>query len=484
MSYSIDKSNLLVYNENKFSEKQFIINEVNMFIGRKEELKIIKELEKSSNNSLLLYGKRKVGKTTLLNTALQDCLNPVIYYECIKSTIKDNINNFVEVLLKEKVIPVKLVFNSFQDVFAYLNTLPVKLNIIIDEYPYLKKFEASETVDSIFQNVIDNHLKNISLFISGSHVGMMKDLLEEKNALYGRFSAIIKLKELNYVEASMFYSNKTVYDKVGFYAVFGGSPFVNKCLNPEKTLKENIINTILNPTSAVSNYAENLLMSDLSSSINAERILLAVSNGKKKHKEIESNLDMEKNGRLSKNLKTMIEMDLLTKRFPINAKDDNKKSYYEVTDNLLRFYYTYVYKNKSALEVLGVDNFYKEYIESSITTFISYRFEEICRTYFSLLAKSKKMDDVLDIGTYYYDDAEKKENGEFDIAIKSKDGYRIFEAKFYRKEMSEKEMIEEEKQVQRIKGLKVNKLGFITVSGVENKLERFDYIDGEELYCT
>lgn len=120
------------------------------------------------------------------------------------------------------------------------------LNIIIDEYPYLKVFEKSETIDSIFQNIIDNCIANISLFISGSHIGMMKNMLEEKNALYGRFYDIIKLNELNYKETETFYSNLKAYDKIALYSIFGGSPFVNNCINPNKTLKENILNTILN----------------------------------------------------------------------------------------------------------------------------------------------------------------------------------------------------------------------------------------------
>lgn len=453
-----------------------------MFVGRKEEINIIRDIASKSNVSLLLYGKRKVGKTTLLNKAMESSENLTVYYECIKSTMKDNIDGFVDALFKKKVLPVKLIFNTLQDVFAYLNTLPIKLNVIIDEYPYLKKFEKSETVDSIFQNVIDNYLKNICLFISGSHIGMMKDLLEERSALYGRFNVIIKLKELNYVESAEFYPEKSIYDKVGTFAIFGGSPFVNGCLDPRKSLRENVINTILNPYSAVSNYAENLLMSDLSGSINAERILFFVANGKKKYKDIECGLEMDSNGLLSKHLKTMVDMDLLSKVYPINAVGDKKKVCYEINDNLLRFYYAYVYKNKSALQVLGAENFYDEYIAPSIITFISHRFEEIVRTYFSLLVKNNKIKGISDIGTYYYDDSARKKNGEFDIVLKTKVGYNVYEAKYYKNKLSEKEMSEEEEQVKDIQGISINKIGFITVSGVENKLGRFEYVDGCDLY--
>lgn len=146
-----------------------------------------------------------------------------------------------------RFIPVPLTFNTLQDVFTYLNALPQKLVVVIDEYPYLKAMNDSATVDSIFQSIIDNRLSNIELILSGSHIGMMKDILQEKNALYGRFAVTIKLNELNYLDAAKFYHDKTPYDKVAHYAVFGGSPFVNQTLNPSATIRENIISTILNP---------------------------------------------------------------------------------------------------------------------------------------------------------------------------------------------------------------------------------------------
>lgn len=373
-------------------------------------------------------------------------------------------------------------FASFQEVFQYLNTLEKTLNIIIDEYPYLKQFNKGETVDSIFQTIIDNNITNIRLFISGSHVGMMKDLLEEKNALYGRFSLNIKLKELNYRETAVFYSDKTVYEKIAFYSVFGGSPFVNEQLDSKSDLRQNILKTVLNPLNAVYSYAENLLVSDLAGSVNAERILNVIANGKKKYGEIESKLGLTNNGLLSKQLKTLLDMDMVSKVYPINKEDDNKKVSYEMTDNLLRFWYTYVYKNKSALQMLGAEAFYDNYIEPSITTFISHRFEEIARTFFSLQVKEGKRKGIFRIGTYYYDDSATKTNGEFDVVLQRKDNYDVYEVKYYSKPLSLKEMQAEEEQIMNIKGLAVGNIGFISVRGFEEVSSEYDCISGEELY--
>lgn len=430
----------------------------------------------------MIYGKRKVGKTTLIKKVLENSSDKMVYYECLKAPMQENIDGFVNMLVREKILPVQLTFGSFTDVFAYLNTLDATFNVVIDEYPYLKEFTNAGTVDSIFQSVIDNHLGNIRLFLSGSHIGMMRDLLEEKNALYGRFTVTLCLKELDYLTASEFYKSKSVYEKIAMYAVFGGSPYVNGALDENKTLKENIIETILNPTNYIYSYAEHLLISDYTKSMNAERIFYAISNGHKKYGEIENRLGLKTNGNLAKQLTSLEEMEIVAKVYPINKPNDNKKASYEVRDNLLRFYYTFVYKNKSALQMLGAEAFYEEYVETAITTFISHRFEEIARTYFSLLIKERKLRGISNIGTFYYDDSITKTNGEFDVVLERKGIYDIYEIKYYSSPLRLKEMLKEAEQVNSIKGLQIGKIGFIATAGYEKTPDEFDCISAEALY--
>ncbi len=458
-----------------------------MFVARDKELTLINEILAKPSGSALIYGKRKVGKTTLITEALKSSKDKTIYYECIKSSIEDNIECFVDVLVREKVLAVPLSFRTFSDVFSYLNVLPQTFNIIIDEYPYLKMFSNPETVDSMFQKIIDNNLSNIRLFVSGSHIGMMKDLLEEKNALYGRFSLTIHLKELNYKDAAAFYPEKSVYDKVGFYSVFGGSPYINKFIEPTKTLKENIIATILKDTHPVYQYAEHLLITDFTNAVNAERIFYAISNGKKKYGEIENKLKMKNNGLLSKQLAALTGMEIISKTYPINKPDDNKKISYEINDNLLRFYYAFIYKNKSALQVLGAEAFYKEYIEEPLKQFISFRFEEICRSYFSLSIIKGNITGVTNIGAFYYDDSVTKTSGEFDVVLQRKGtetdfAYDVYEVKYYASPLSHNEMYKEAEKIKNLKGLTVGKIGFIAMSGYENKDTQFHCISGEDLY--
>lgn len=120
-----------------------------MFIGSNEELKLIHSLLEKTSASIMIYGK-KVGKTTLIKKGLENSTDKTIYFECLKAPLEDNIESFVNILVKENVLPVKLNFTSFGDIFSYLNNFPKTFNIVIDEYPYLKAFTKSETIDSTF----------------------------------------------------------------------------------------------------------------------------------------------------------------------------------------------------------------------------------------------------------------------------------------------------------------------------------------------
>lgn len=452
-----------------------------MFIGREKELTLLQQ--DYIGKAVMVYGKRRVGKTTLIQKALENCQHQTVYYECSKGAMQDNIDGLVRELARVKMLPVPLNFSTLQDVFIYLNALPKKIVVVIDEYPYLKKATDSATVDSIFQNIIDNRLSNIELVLSGSHIGIMKDLLQERNALYGRFAVTIKLNELNYLDAARFYPDRTPYDKVAHYAVFGGSPFVNQALNPADTLRENVISTILNPVSAVYLYASQLLLSDYSVKINAERIFSVIGNGKKRYTEIEDKLDVKKTGNLSKQIKSLTELEIVSRNSPINKIGDNKKATFEINDNLLRFYFTFIYKNASALQVLGAEAFYDEYVAPTLTDFISRRFEGICRDYFSLQVRSGKLKGVRNIGSYYYDDPVHRKNGEFDVALELADGYAIYDAKYYAQPMTLDEIRREAQQVANIKELAVKQLGFIAINGFVEQEKPYTYLDGNDIFA-
>ena len=453
-----------------------------MFYGRKKEINLIKSVFNENNKAILIYGKRRVGKTTLIKESIKEY--DYIYFECLEDTIEKNIESFKETMTKQGVIvPSYVTFNDFIDVFSFLDSLNQKYVVVIDEYPYLKSLNNPSYIDSMFQNVIDNHIKNLNIIISGSSMKIMNGILKEGNALFGRFKETLLIEEFNYLEASTYYyNNLTPYDKVAFYSVFGGSPYINESINPKISLKDNIINTFLKNSNNVYNYADNLLLSDSSNKIQAKRIISTLGNSKKKYSELESLLDKEKTGKINVSLKSLIELKLVSKIFPINKPNDSKKSFYEIKDNAIRFFYTYVYNYKSNLEILGPNVFYDEFIKDSINTYVSHRFEDICKSYFSIQVKNGNLKGIRNIGTYYYDDSVSKQNGEFDVALDAKDGFNIYEVKYLKKPFDIASLNKEVNQIQNIKGIKINKIGFISINGFDFNLDGYELLDGNKIF--
>ena len=452
-----------------------------MFVGREQELALLQQ--EHIGKTLMVYGKKRVRKTTLILKALEQCPYQTVYFECLKGTMQDNIDGLVQELVRVKVLPVPLAFSSLQDVFAYLNTMTQKMVVVVDEYTHLYAMNDSGVVDSVFQSIIDNRLSNIELILSGSHIGMMKDLLQEKNPLYGRFAASIKLEELNYLDAAKFYPDKSAYDKVAHYAVFGGSPFINQALNPVATLRENIIDTVLNPMSSVYLYASQLVFADNALNVNAERIFFALGNDRKRYTEIEDALGVKKTGNLAKQIKTLTDHEILSRSIPINKPNDNKKATYELNDNLLRFYYAFVYKNSSALQVLGAEAFYDEFIAPVLTDFITLRFGGICRDYFSLQVRSGRMNGVRNIGSYYLDTAVRCENKEFPIAVELADCYAVYLAKCSTQPMTLDEIHSEAQRMEGVNDPGIKQLGFISINGFVEQEKPYIYLDDNDIFA-
>lgn len=223
-------------------------------------------------------------------------------------------------------------------------------------------------------------------------------------------------------------------------------------------------------------------MTDFTNAVNAERILAVLGNGKKKYSELERALQANSTGSLAKQLKSLQATELISQLFPINKPEDSKKKYYEINDNLLRFWFTYIYHNKSALQMVGPKAFFDQHVAPTLLTeYVPHRFEELCRSFFSRLARNGQLPGITNIGTYYYDDSVKHQNGEFNVALEFGNKYQIYEAKYYRKPIALSEIHHEIVQVQAIESLNIVQAGFIAVNGFEKKDERYSYYNGEDL---
>ncbi|MBO5057156.1 MAG: AAA family ATPase [Lachnospiraceae bacterium] len=438
------------------------------FIGRKEELKKLDKVINSDEMKFtLIYGRRRVGKSELVSQALSKSEVKKLYYECKQVAQESNVSGLSEIVSETMGLP-KLGFTDIESLLNYIFELSTKekMVLVLDEYPYLR--ESVKGMDSILQAVVDKYRRDskLTLIILGSYVEVMRSLLEHENPLYGRVDLTINLKQMDYYESSFFYPDYSAEDKVRIYSVFGGIPYYNRLIDDSKSVKENILSLIASPGARLENEVSMYLNAELSKIVNANEVFEALSRGFSKYSDILSQSHVSSGPTLADVLAKLISMEVVVKTAPINDSANKKKIAYYICDNLSLFYYRYIFKYSSQMQIMNSDVFYKKYIEKDFEEYyVPHIFENICRQYLIRKNKAGEIEPVIEnIGKYYYDNPEKRTNGEFDIVTEDETGYVFYEVKFRKKPVSD-EMIDEEIKQVKATGLDCYKYVFFSRSG-------------------
>ncbi len=442
-----------------------------LFLGRKEQSKLIEKfLSSNINNAALVYGRRRVGKTELIKHCLKKTVSPSIYYECKETSELNNIESISEIIAETFGLP-PLAFDSFESAltFLYKQAAEKNLIVVIDEYPYIRK--VVKGLDSIIQSLIDNNRSKskLKLILCGSYVETMKSLLSEENPLYGRFDLIMNLKAMDYYDSALFYKSFKDEDKVRLYSVFGGIPYYNRFIDSSKSVKQNIIDLIASPDGRFANEVQMYLKSEISKMANAYEVFEALAKGYVRFSDILSQSKVTSSPTLADVLDKLIKMDVVAKESPINDENNKKKAGYYVSDQLTLFYFKYIFRNLSRIAVMDSNAFFDKFISMDFEEhYVPKAFEQICKQFLIRKNRSGELADSFEkIGKYYYDDPENHKNGEFDIVTENDDSYIFYEAKFRESKLDKNLILNEIQQVNNT-GLVCSKYGFFSKSGYKN----------------
>jgi len=347
------------------------------FVNRNEELKALRERLSSDNFELIIiYGRRRVGKTRLVLEAVKDV--PHVYYLAVEG---DNLRHFRETA--ERVFPeARYARGSWE---ALLHTLRGKV-IVIDEFPNLIKEDPR--VLSEFQRVIDTDLSNSNtkLILLGSSVSMMTEkVLSYKSPLYGRRTGSMKLKPLKFLHLREFFPDADWKELVEVYGMTDGIPFyITQVRLP---FWEWLNNELRNPVSFFRDEVDFLLRYEFTETRTYRRILEAIALGKTTPKEIRDFIGM-RHSDVTPYLRNLIETGLVVREVPITEKPNSKKGRYYVADNFLAFWFRFVYPNLSAIEE-GI--FDVEEIKWDYDHYLGPVFEKVARHFLVELNKAGKL---------------------------------------------------------------------------------------------
>ena len=347
-----------------------------MFIGRKKELK---ELNFRFNNSKkefgVIYGRRRIGKSTLINEFLKD--KPNIFFQAKKDSLYGNLRSFSYEIDKLLDLPKSFVFSSMEEAFDSLIEYAKgkRFVIAIDEYPYIVNQDAS--FPSILQEAIDRAPENLFFLISGSDVGMLKKELEDHNSpLYKRRTFEMNVTKLKYSESLEYLKNVDNETKIKYLSFTSTYPYYLSAMDFDIPFEDNIKRLLFNEYGTFFTLPDQLLSNSLNTQDVYNAILYAVSKRKRSNKEIAEYIH-EDEAKVSKYIKTLLQSELLDKRETYNG---NKKTvYYEIGDPMLRFWYMFIFNNMEKIRMNG--DFVYNNLQEDIKQFICYGFEEVARLY-------------------------------------------------------------------------------------------------------
>ncbi len=422
-----------------------------MFIGRENELAILKESYRFNGfKMVVVYGQRRVGKSYLLQHFFRNLDAKVVAFQAIANDVSLSIETFRDALFEVYPPEYDINLDTWKKCFQYFvgQLGDDKAVICIDEINYI--FKEDPTFASLLQSVIENQLKekNVLLIVCGSNVTTIEEeILADNSPLYGRRNLSIKLQEFDYRKAAEFYPNYSHEDKVIAYSVFGGKGKNLSCIDPSKSIEENIIDQILTPGGPLADEIDLLLKDDFRETGFYKELLYIMSMGNTSFGDI-VNKSGQSSAKVSIYLEKLIDLRMVEKVRIGSKKNDVR---YFIQDNFFSFYFRFVYKKRGILNILVAPKaFYDRFIKSDLYSFVGLKFESICEQYIIRKSYLGELDFIpTEYGKYY---GKHRDGSTFDIDVFFRDETTAMcgECKFTNKEFSiadADELVENAKEI-------------------------------------
>ncbi len=354
------------------------------FIDRESEMETLQnEYNRNGSSLVIMYGRRRVGKTTLISEFIKD--KPALFFLASEESEAQNRNAFKdkaadflesELLKNADIKNWEVIFKTIAD--TSFDSKPV---IVIDEFQYIGK--SNPAFPSIFQRIWEETLKDkpVMVILCGSLISMMKSqTLSYNSPLYGRRTAQIRLKQIPFRYYQEFFPGKNRRELIEMYSVTGGVPKYIELFSETDDIYKSIQRCVLNRSGYLYDEPHFLLQQEVTEIGSYFSIIKAIAAGNSKLSAISTVLEIKSTG-LTKYLKTLIDLDILEREVPVTEEnpEKSKKGLYRIKDNYIRFWFAFVYPNMSFIESGNsriVMNKIRKGLISGHTAFV---YEDVCR---------------------------------------------------------------------------------------------------------
>lgn len=367
------------------------------FIGRKRELAELSRLNKRAGAQfLILYGRRRIGKTHLIRHWLETAEPQPkhLYWMATQTSTTRQLRDFSQTLLRFTNpggdVPADFSYQTWELAFAQVAQLAQteRFVLVLDEFTYV--MQADSELPSIIQRVWDHQLQqsNLFLILTGSLAGIIqRSALDYQSPLYGRATARIKLQPLPFAALSTFLPKMSTAERVAIYTFAGGIPTYIKQFDDTANIRDNLYNVLVSPSNVMLNDAVFLLREQVEEPRNYIAIIEAIATGSHRLTEIAKTTGIAAN-HLSKYLGVLGDLGYVQRIVPATVRrpEQSKKGRYVLVEPYLRFYYRFLQPHVGEIEfgrIQGVVN----YLETHLVDFIgTHTFEELSREWIRIKA--------------------------------------------------------------------------------------------------
>jgi AAA+ ATPase superfamily predicted ATPase len=397
-----------------------------MFLGREKELESLEKMYQKNNFQMtVVYGRRRIGKTALLNEFIKG--KNALYLPAEEVNDSLNLQKFSRLLGEKLGIKNFPSLNDWNSLFTLIKEQlgDKHLVVVIDEYPYAAS--ANKSLNSILQHVIDYEFKdtNIFLILCGSSMSFMENqVLGEKSPLFGRRTGQLKVNPLDYYDSARFYPNVSNEDKIRYYACVGGTPYYLSLINQELSFEENLRELYFEISGYLNNESILLMKQEFREPANYNAVLQAVASGSNTLSEIVGFTKLE-NTLVSKYLLTLQELNYIERVIPFGSNPlKGKTSQYHITENFIAFWYRYIFSIRSEIE-RGNGAVYFDLALNDLPDFIGPIFEEVSRQYLRRLNGQRKLPFIAKSFGKWWGKDKKGVVQELDVVVESVTGKEL-----------------------------------------------------------
>jgi len=351
------------------------------FINREEELSFLEEAWQSPKAQfVVLWGKRRVGKTELVKKFISD--KPHIYFLSESTHDREQLSRFSTALGKFFQEPLLTTrgFAGWEESFEYVRDKKKKFVLVIDEFPYL--IQSNPAIPGLFQKAWDEYWSKsgILLILLGSSIAMMEsEVLGYKSPLYGRRTGQWRVEPMDFGAVSRFRSTASFEDRMFHYALAGGIPAYWLQFDREKDFAHNLKMRVLKKGQALYDEVEFILREELREPRYYFALLQAVAQGKRKLSEIVNATGISQ-PTANKYLGVLADLGIVEREIPVTEDKPlkSKKGLYRITDEFFGFWFSFIFPRRAELEMGMADAVLKDII-GQMPRHVSTVYEKIAR---------------------------------------------------------------------------------------------------------